>query len=92
MEGKYLPIGSVVMLKSATKRLMITGFCAVSKENPNIVFDYSGCIFPEGIVSSDQTALFNHEQIDKIYFVGLKDEEEKTFKEQLNNIVNKFNK
>ena len=32
MEEKFLPIGTVVLLKNGTKRLMITGFCAVEKE------------------------------------------------------------
>ena len=26
---KYLPIGTVVMLKGASKRVMVTGFCAI---------------------------------------------------------------
>ena len=26
---KYLPIGTVVMLKGGTKRVMISGFCAI---------------------------------------------------------------
>lgn len=35
-------------------------------------------------MSSDRTALFNHNQIEKIYRMGLVDEEEKQFKERLN--------
>ena len=30
---KYLPIGTVVMLKGGKKRAMITGFCAVAGED-----------------------------------------------------------
>lgn len=80
---KFLPVGTVVMLKGGKKRLMITGFCMMDKSANAKMFDYSGCLYPEGVVSSDQTALFNHDQIEKIYFVGYSDQEEKTFKEQL---------
>ena len=40
------------------------------------VWDYSGCIYPEGFLSSKQTCLFNHNQIEKIYYMGLEDDEE----------------
>lgn len=80
---KFLPIGTVVMLKGGKKRLMITGFCMIDKKNSAKMFDYSGCLYPEGVVSTDQTALFDHEQIEKIYFVGYSDQEENTFKTQL---------
>lgn len=86
---KYLPIGTVVMLKGGSKRAMITGFCAIGSEDKEKIYDYSGCIYPEGFVSSKKTLLFNHEQIDKIYHLGLSDEEEKTFKEKLKELMNK---
>lgn len=88
MNEKYLPIGSVVLLKNATKRLMVTGFLVSSKEFPEKVFDYSGCLYPEGIITSEQTALFDHEQIEKIYATGFSDPEEKSFKAKLINELN----
>ena len=85
---KYLPIGTIVLLKNATKRLMVTGFCAVDAESADKkMYDYSGCMYPEGVVSSNQTALFNHEDIDKIYYMGLVDKEEKEFKAKLEDFV-----
>ena len=33
MRDKYLPIGSVVLLKGGTKKVMITGFCSIAEEN-----------------------------------------------------------
>ena len=72
---KYLPIGSVVLLKEAKKRVMVTGFVAQSQETGNKVFDYMGCLYPEGIISSEQNLLFNHDQIDKIFYLGYSDEE-----------------
>ena len=44
---KYLPIGTVVMLKGGEKRAMITGFCSVSEDDPEKIYDYNGCLYPE---------------------------------------------
>ena len=91
---KYLPVGTVVLLEDAKKRLMITGFCMTDnsdKENPQ-VYDYSGCLYPEGLVNSNQIALFNHDQIAEIYHMGYSDEEEKAFKEKLNEYLEKADK
>lgn len=87
IKEKYLPIGSVVMLKEGTKRVMITGFCAVDDRQKNGMWDYIGCLYPEGFLSSKQTCLFNHEQIETVYFMGLIDEEEQEFKEKLKKII-----
>lgn len=85
---KFLPLGTVVMLKGASKRLMITGFCTMAAEDANsVMYDYVGCIYPEGMISSDQNALFNHDQIEKIYYIGLVDQEEKEFKIKLNQLL-----
>lgn len=84
---KFLPIGTVVMLKEGSKRVMITGFCSMAADDQNIMYDYAGCMYPEGVLSSDETALFNHEQIQTVYHLGLIDDEEKQFKASLNNLV-----
>ncbi len=89
IEEKYLPIGTVVMLKGGKKRAMITGFCAISEDNKDKIYDYSGCLYPEGFISSNQTLLFDHEQIDKVYHMGLIDDEEKNFKIKLKELLNK---
>ncbi len=87
IQEKYLPIGTVAMLKGGSKRVMITGFCAIDQEKQGKVWDYSGCMYPEGFLSSTQTCLFDHEQIEEIYHLGLVDEEEKEFKETLKRLV-----
>ncbi len=87
---KYLPIGSVVLLKGGTKKAMITGFCSVAEEDTTKMYDYTGCIYPEGFLDFDQICLFNHDQIENVYHVGYIDEEEKSFKKELIEIANKF--
>lgn len=86
---KFLPIGSVVLLKNAKKRIMVTGFAAKGKETGDKVFDYIGCLFPEGVISSDKNLLFNHDQIDKLYYIGYSDNDEKEFKQKLKEYIEK---
>lgn len=88
---KYLPIGTVVMLKGGSKRAMITGFCVTGEENKEKMFDYSGCMYPEGVISSKQILLFDHDQIESIYHMGLIDDEERIFKGRLKEIIGKLN-
>ena len=91
--GRFLPLGTVVLLKGAKKRLMITGFCSFDEEKKDKMYDYTGCLYPEGIITSKQMALFDHSQIEKIFYLGLRDNEEIEFKKklvtELNNIIKK---
>ena len=89
---KYLPIGSVVLLKDNSKKFMITGFCIKPEESVDKMFDYSGCLYPEGILSSHQNILFNHDQIEKICYMGLMCDEEIKFKAALKTLVNEMPK
>lgn len=75
IQEKYLPIGSVVLLKEGKKRLMITGYAIIDTVNKNKIYDYCGCIYPVGIITTDQTLLFNHEDIKSVYAIGYKDED-----------------
>lgn len=90
MREKFLPIGSVVLLKGGTKKAMITGFCSIAAEDKTKVYDYSGCTYPEGYLNSNQICLFDHDQIEEIYFIGYEDEEEKEFKISLNDVIKEY--
>lgn len=89
MKEKFLPIGTVVLLKNATKRLMITGYCSLVDANSSRIYDYVGSVFPEGNFAGDDVALFDHDQIEVISHMGLDDDEYKSFNTNLINIVNK---
>ena len=67
--------------------MMITGFLTIPNNENNKMYDYCGCLYPEGVISSEQTLVFNHEQISQVYHIGLVDDEEKVFKEKLNKLV-----
>ncbi|MCR5487184.1 MAG: DUF4176 domain-containing protein [Lachnospiraceae bacterium] len=82
MYGDLLPIGSVVLLKDAKRKLMITGRI-LSDENLTQIFDYVGVIYPEGNTGEENQYFFNREGIEKVYFIGFQDEEEFAFKENV---------
>ena len=88
ISSDFLPVGTVVLLKDATKRLMITGFCIVENENQEKVWNYSGCLYPEGYMDVGKNYLFDNDQIEEVLHLGLIDEEEIAFKNELNKIVN----
>lgn len=89
---ELLPIGSVVLLKDGIKKLMITGYMAMEKNDSNKIYDYSGCIYPEGLLSSEQSLLFYHQQIEQVYFEGYKGEEYVLFQTQLKEIQKQLEK
>ncbi len=65
MKEKYLPIGTVCMLKGGEKPIMVIGYCPLTEANQKQVsYDYIGCMYPEGVISSEQNLVFNHDQID----------------------------
>lgn len=82
MKERFLPIGSVVLLKEATRKVVIIGFAQVEEGNDEI-WDYMGCAYPIGVVSTSSTLLFNHDKIDKVISLGYSDEEEKQFRKDL---------
>lgn len=79
---KYLPIGSVVLLKESQKRIMIVGV-KQKQVGSEKVWDYSACLYPEGILDPDKLYLFDNEQIERLYFVGLQDGEGLAFLKKL---------
>lgn len=82
-----LPIGTVVLLKNSTKRVMIIGVLQRQiKEAGDIIWDYSACFYPEGYMGPDKTFLFNAEQIEKVYAVGYQDQEQFDFKEKIDQV------
>ena len=90
MQDKFLPIGSVVLLKGGTKKVMITGYCMKTAENPDKIYDYNGCPFPEGELKSNITSVFNHDQIEKIVFLGLESEEQLKVNEEVKELASEY--
>lgn len=68
----FLPIGSVVLLNAGKKKLMIVGV-KQKDVSTSLLWDYSACLYPEGIIDPQKLYLFNHEQIERVYFIGFQD-------------------
>ena len=64
-----LPVGSIVLLKDATKKLMIIGILQVNQKEKKM-YDYLGVPYPEGFISTDKNFLFDHEDINDVIFYG----------------------
>lgn len=82
MYKNMLPIGSVVLLKGADKRIMICGRIQ-SRGNESTIYDYSACYFPEGLLGSDNVFFFNRDAIERVDFIGCQDKEELDFRAQV---------
>ena len=85
----FLPIGTICKLKNGVKNIMITGFCPVTDESEKGMYDYCGCLYPEGMISSDMNLLFDNDQIEEVLFKGFENAEEVEFKKKLVEIMNK---
>lgn len=90
---KFLPIGTVVLLKGGKKELMIMGYCIMPGDEAydkkgkvdvsDKVFDYGGCVYPEGMITSNQLFAFNHDQIERVSFVGYQTDNQKELSNML---------
>ena len=69
-EMSWLPLGSVVKLPETNILLVVTGRMQKSSEFDDETFDYAGIPFPTGFENSNQGALFNAEDIEKVIFMG----------------------
>lgn len=85
---KYLPIGSVVLLNGAEKRLMICGRLQTDVSTDK-QYDYSACLYPEGLIDSKELYMFNNEDINNVYFIGFQDEEEFRFRKFIEETLNR---
>lgn len=90
---KLLPIGSVVLLKNSKKRLMVIGRLQTKVgDNEETLFDYSAYLYPEGNLESGQMFLFNHADIERIYFVGFQDEEGLAYSKRISDYLDNHSK
>lgn len=73
-----LPIGSVVLLKNGKKKVMVYGI-KQTDQSSGIEYDYISVLYPEGNLGEGTHFLFNHEDIDEVFFRGCEDEERERF-------------
>jgi len=74
-EAKMLPLGSIVILKGNTKKMMIIArLIALPVKGQVYRFDYGACLYPEGMVG-DSLIYFNQEDILKVVQEGYTDDD-----------------
>ncbi len=84
-----LPIGSIVKLKGGNKRLMIFGIKQLKKSSETdelTEYDYIGALYPEGNLGQKSQYLFNHTDVENIYFRGFEDLERQMFVQKLSEL------
>lgn len=90
MQERFLPIGTVVSLKGGKHPVMINAYCVFATAKKQNIYDYGGCLYPQGIVDSNIVHAFNHAMIDKILYKGYETEESKKLSEVLNQNYNQI--
>ena len=77
-----LPLGSVVKLDRVEPYVMICGriVCAQSDDH---IYDYVGCLYPEGIGKNDELVFFDREAIEELFFIGYQDEYELMYRTEI---------
>lgn len=85
MYKDLMPIGSIVRLIGGTHRVMICGRI-VCKAGEDKIYDYVGCLYPEGMTSSEKMFFFNRDAIETVFFIGFQDEDEFKFRQALNQL------
>ena len=63
---------------------MICGRLQVRNSDQKL-FDYSACLYPEGILNPEEMFLFQHEDIDELVFQGYEDDDEVKMKQYIEN-------
>lgn len=94
MKGKFLPIGTICKINGLDKKIMITGFYAISYEAGIKVYDYIGYEYPEEFLSN-KIHMFNHSEILDVIYLGYENEEHEKLSLSLlenNNLVFSENK
>lgn len=97
IDERFLPIGTVVLLKGGKKELMIISYCVtpsgdVFDKNGKVdvkgkMFDYGACHYPEGMVTSDQMFAFDHDNIEKVLHKGYITDDFKEINKVLNGAI-----
>lgn len=89
--SELLPIGTIVLLKDAKRKLMIYGIGQTDATN-NVDYDYIGVLFPEGNMGEGSQFLFNHSDIEQIIFKGYDNEERTQFLLTIEKMLEQQNK
>ncbi len=74
-ERKFLPLGSIIILKQTTQKLIIIARGMLVEES---YYDYGAFLYPQGLIE-DSLVYFNEDQISKVMFHGFTDDDDTLF-------------
>lgn len=86
-----LPVGSVVLLKNAQKKIVVIGLMPIKhiEAGKDVAYDYVGVPYPEGYIGQESAMLFNHDSIEEITFRGYSNAERLVLIETIQKLVDK---
>ena len=84
-ERKFLPIGTICTINNYNKKVMIVGYYAMNYNGNATIYDYKAYDYPEGTLLINKVICFNHSDINKIDFMGLKNDDYQKLNTNLNN-------
>lgn len=61
----------------------------ILKERNGEIFDYCGCLVPQGIQNPNNVVIFNHEDVNRLLFIGFQDEQEIEYSYTISNLDRK---
>lgn len=79
MMDYLLPVGSIIRLAGGEKRLMIFGVKQSDNKGDGKEYDYVAVLYPEGNLGAEYQYMFNHGDIEDVYFRGFDDVERQNF-------------
>lgn len=79
---ELLPLGTIVTLQNGKKKLMIVGRIQNQTDSKKI-YDYAAILYPEGLIDSEHFYLFNQNDIQCLYYIGMQDVEEFNYRYEL---------
>lgn len=89
-EERFLPIGSVVIVKGSVKKVLIIARAVFAQtEDGEKYFDYGACTYPEGVLGENML-YFQHENIAEVIYKGYADEDDKRMLENIESGLKKL--
>lgn len=74
---RFLPLGTVLKLdQESAEKIMIVSRMVRKVNEDDKMWDYCGCLVPQGINNQAELKFFNHSDIRQLLFIGFQDEDE----------------
>lgn len=91
MKKQFLELGSIVTIKNHVecKFIIMSRALIVKTDGKLKLYDYCGCLYPEGI-AENQITYFNEEDVEEVIYHGYRDSNEDIHQDLLNKRIAEF--